>query len=120
MHLVKADAHFHRENVSSSKTSRIILVPPEGKAALIAPSLDSKKRGIGTDNSAANGEGGDKLPFPYATEGEPDNPTVVPHSLLEKFHFTFLIRDPAFQHSLVVSMHCPSSCGRHRLLRFLP
>jgi len=35
------------------------------------------------------------LPFPYpTTTSEGPNPTVIPHSILSKFHFTFLIRHP--------------------------
>ena len=34
------------------------------------------------------------LPYPYKTAAEPGNPTVIPQSLLQKFHFTFLIRHP--------------------------
>lgn len=37
-----------------------------------------------------------KAPYPYDTEAEPGNPTVVPTALLSKFHFTFLIRDPHY------------------------
>lgn len=33
-------------------------------------------------------------PFPYDTASEPNNPSVMPRELLEKFHFTFLIRHP--------------------------
>jgi len=33
-------------------------------------------------------------PFPYDTPSEPSNPTVVPREILERFHFTFLIRHP--------------------------
>jgi hypothetical protein len=33
-------------------------------------------------------------PFPFPTEGESGNPTIVPKAFLDKFHFTFLIRDP--------------------------
>ena len=40
------------------------------------------------------------MPFPYHTGVEEGNPTVVPHTLLEQFHFTFLIRDP---HSSIAS-----------------
>ena len=43
-----------------------------------------------------------KAPFPYPTEAEPGNPTIVPRSILEKFHFTFLIRDP---HSSIPSYY---------------
>lgn len=35
-------------------------------------------------------------PYPYDTEAEPGNPTVVPRYLLAQFHFTFLIRDPHY------------------------
>lgn len=41
-------------------------------------------------------------PFPYHTEGEPGNPTVVPRAMLERFHFSFLIRDP---HSSIPSYY---------------
>ncbi|KAL2431943.1 hypothetical protein ABEF95_003927 [Exophiala dermatitidis] len=90
------------------------LLPPDGQPARIAPSLLPKRRGIGTESSStANGtdnvngtsNGGDhvhKPPFPYPTEAEPGNPTVVPKAMLEKFHFTFLIRDP---HSSVPSYY---------------
>jgi hypothetical protein len=43
-----------------------------------------------------------KAPYPFPTEGEPGNPTIVPRALLEKFHFTFLIRDP---HSSIPSYY---------------
>lgn len=35
-------------------------------------------------------------PYPYATEPELRNPTVVPSEILGKFHFTFLIRHPRY------------------------
>lgn len=88
------------------------LVPPNKQAARIAPSLRIPKRGVGTDDkgTSANGEGAEaddkdsgivmpdsrpnSPPFPYATPAEPNNPTVMPKELLEKFHFTFLIRHP--------------------------
>ncbi|OKL64405.1 hypothetical protein UA08_01128 [Talaromyces atroroseus] len=86
------------------------LVPPNGKPASVAPSLFKVKRGIGTNDDvnghatangangvAANGGASVKAPpYPYATEAEPENPTVVPLELLSKFHFTFLIRDPHY------------------------
>ncbi|RMZ76378.1 hypothetical protein DV737_g4848, partial [Chaetothyriales sp. CBS 132003] len=59
------------------------LLPPDRKPPQIAPSLVDKKRGIGTLNGHING-----------AASEPGNPTVVPQALLERFHFTFLIRDP--------------------------
>jgi len=69
------------------------LVPPDQKPAKLAPSLGARKRGIGTDskkdlNTAAG------APFPYDTEAESGNPSIVPKALLEQFLFTFLIRDP--------------------------
>ncbi|KAI9808204.1 MAG: hypothetical protein M1825_004661 [Sarcosagium campestre] len=92
------------------------LVPPNGAEATIAPSLFHPKKGVGTTtngvgapaaaaatNGAINGHpnavsNGDATtaskPYPYATEAEPNNPTVVPRELLSKFHFTFLIRHP--------------------------
>jgi hypothetical protein len=99
------------------------LVPPDGKPPSIAPSLGGKKKGVGTNgltngytnghtnghtngltnghkktNSQTNicGEEYDEsqTPYPYNTDAEPGNPTVVPIKMLEKFHFTFLIRDP--------------------------
>jgi hypothetical protein len=98
-------------------------VPPDGKPPSIAPSLGGKKKGVGTNgltnghtNGLANGHmnglpNGHKktnsqtnicgeeydesqTPYPFATDAEPNNPTVVPTALLSKFHFTFLIRDP--------------------------
>ncbi|KAH8815872.1 P-loop containing nucleoside triphosphate hydrolase protein [Xylogone sp. PMI_703] len=98
------------------------LVPPEEQAAQIAPSLGGKavRKGVGTNNinngspngnlgsSQENGDheingngikngttsGDKKAPFPYGTEAEPGNPTVVPAEILKQFHFTFLIRHP--------------------------
>src|ERR1700709_808953 len=76
------------------------LVPPEGKSPTIAPSLLPPKKGVGTStpsaavNGTTNGTNGFKAPFPYHTEAEPGNPTVVPRDILAKFHFTFLIRHP--------------------------
>ena len=81
------------------------LAPPDGAPPSIAPSLDRKERGVGTVakphpnhvlHSIPNGvtNGVREAPFPYATEPEPGNPTIVPTNILEKFHFTFLIRHP--------------------------
>ena len=80
-------------------------MPPNGKPASIAPSLARIKRGVGTESTnglgnEANGThnattaGNTNPPYPYDTQSEPNNPTVVPRELLEKFHFTFLIRHP--------------------------
>lgn len=95
------------------------LVPPEGKEATIAPSLGgkSKKKGVGTNgmtNSHTNGvtngvtnghtNGHHKAPYPYDTEAEPGNPTVIPAEVLKQFHFTFLIRHP--RHSIPSYWRC--------------
>lgn len=85
------------------------LLPPDQRPAKIAPSLQPKRRGIGTE-AAVNGVNGvngldgasNKPPFPYPTASEPGNPTIVPKALLEKFHFSFLIRDP---HSSIPSYY---------------
>ncbi|KAK4545272.1 hypothetical protein LTR36_003452 [Oleoguttula mirabilis] len=97
------------------------LVPPEHQKAHVAPSLQNVKRGVGTEEqlnkqgglgletvpttpdsgiamSDAETDGTDSAPrsppFPYATPAESSNPTVVPREILERFHFTFLIRHP--------------------------
>ncbi|KAK5047742.1 hypothetical protein LTR84_006407 [Exophiala bonariae] len=67
------------------------LVPPEQLPAKLAPSLGARKRGIGTENGVKSTNG---APFPYDTDAEPGNPTIVSKALLEQFQFTFLIRDP--------------------------
>ncbi|KAJ9218272.1 hypothetical protein DTO166G4_138 [Paecilomyces variotii] len=88
------------------------LVPPNGQPASIAPSLQKTKRGVGTQTTngapeadgvagsttSINGDGSlkKKAPYPYGTESEPGNPTVVPTEMLSKFHFAFLIRDPHY------------------------
>jgi hypothetical protein len=72
-------------------------IPPSNKPPQVAPSLVNYRRGVGTDTSAV--EAGPKStksgpPYPFPTEGEQGNPTVVPKDLLANFHFTFLIRHP--------------------------
>ncbi|KAI9675705.1 MAG: hypothetical protein M1817_001072 [Caeruleum heppii] len=87
-------------------------VPPETRPASIAPSLLSLKKGVGTESETngvngaiANGASTNsrtattheikaKDSYPYGTEPEPSNPTVIPSDVLSKFHFTFLIRHP--------------------------
>jgi hypothetical protein len=75
------------------------LVPPNKQASRVAPSLHIPKRGVGT-NGDSNGTNGhvkpsaSSAPFPYDTPSESGNPSVMPKELLEKFHFTFLIRHP--------------------------
>lgn len=98
------------------------LVPPGGKPASIAPSLGGKaiKKGVGTlgeaisltnghtsshTNGTTNGTTNDhKSPYPYNTEAEPGNPTVVPEEILRQFHWTFLIRHP--RHSIPSYWRC--------------
>lgn len=62
----------------------------------IAPSLCRLKRGVGTSelvtDVSPNGTTGP--PYPYRTDPEPNNPTVIPRATLERYHFTFLIRHP--------------------------
>ena len=90
------------------------LVPPEGKPATIAPSLARKERGVGTKVTSsngvhsngmsahnhldgianANGNSHRAIPYPYQSDAELENPTVIPTAVLEQFHFTFLIRHP--------------------------
>lgn len=83
------------------------LVPPNGAPASIAPSLERKERGVGTfstsrTNGASNGitDGTSKMikgaPYPFATEAEHGNPTIMPKEILDEFHFTFLIRHPRY------------------------
>jgi len=100
------------------------LTPPRGQPPSIAPSLDKKARGVGTDGvepsastiqtvvspvsesvpvsdkkGQANGSA-----YPYPTVAEPGNPTVIPRKILEQFHFAFLIRHP--KHSIPSYTRC--------------
>ncbi|CAO1599478.1 hypothetical protein XANCAGTX0491_003201 [Xanthoria calcicola] len=72
------------------------LFPPEAAPASIAPSVGRVKRGVGTTEAVVNGttNGTPKAPYPYDTDAEPNNPTVIPRDTLGNFHFTFLIRHP--------------------------
>ena len=71
------------------------LFPPNEKPASIAPSLPRLKRGVGTPGSSSTGtDSAQTAPYPYHTEPEPGNPTVLPDQVLREFHFTFLIRHP--------------------------
>ncbi|KAF2756943.1 hypothetical protein EJ05DRAFT_48418 [Pseudovirgaria hyperparasitica] len=80
------------------------LVPPNGKPATIAPSLVNYKRGVGTTQEGLPAPDGEPFkakavniaPYPYDTNSEEANPSVVPEELLKQFHFTFLIRHPKF------------------------
>lgn len=62
------------------------------------------KRGVGTTNGETNGVNGThkSAPYPFDSEPEPGNPTVVPEAMLTRFHFAFLIRDP---HSSIPSYY---------------
>ncbi|OBT89664.1 hypothetical protein VE02_01804 [Pseudogymnoascus sp. 03VT05] len=50
--------------------------------------------GHATNGNVTNGDAISPASYPYNTEAEPGNPTVVPEEILKKFHFTFLIRHP--------------------------
>lgn len=97
------------------------LLPPNGLSASVVPSLHPPKKGVGTDelahddgsltnnhvqngpvtnghtNGYSNGlaDAEDMRAYPNGGDQE-RNPTVLPKSMLEKFQFTFLIRDPHF------------------------
>ena len=98
------------------------IVPPEMRPGQVAPSLQEiPKRGVGTGEAAKGGSDGEEVaspmkdsavdldsppktppsrarspPFPYETPVNKRNPTVVPREVLERFHFTFLIRHPRY------------------------
>ncbi|KAF2874064.1 P-loop containing nucleoside triphosphate hydrolase protein [Massariosphaeria phaeospora] len=73
-------------------------IPPNQKPSTVAPSLANYRRGVGTDTTAltppTTRSPHDGPPYPYHTDGEPNNPTVIPADLLANFHFAFLIRHP--------------------------
>lgn len=66
----------------------------------------NKQGGLGLETVATTPDSGIEMdgvdsppkspPFPYDTPAESRNPTVVPHEILERFHFTFLIRHPKY------------------------
>ncbi|KAL8761906.1 MAG: hypothetical protein Q9184_002010 [Pyrenodesmia sp. 2 TL-2023] len=95
---------FHASSTSSRPIGKRLfikdiahyLVPPNRKPASTAPSLSRKKRGVGTSDLKVNGavDGITQAPYPYNTDTESKNPTVLPMEILGKFHFTFLIRHP--------------------------
>ncbi|KAL8783426.1 MAG: hypothetical protein Q9213_004626 [Squamulea squamosa] len=79
------------------------LFPPDAAPPSIAPSLGRVKRGVGTPEVPVNGattgtngttDGTTKARYPYDTDAELNNPTVIPQDTLGTFHFTFLIRHP--------------------------
>ena len=75
------------------------ICPPKGQPSTIAPSLSRIERGVGTNENLGSDGVGNKgsvrrNQYPYGTESEPKNPTVIPEAILKNFHFTFLIRHP--------------------------
>ena len=84
------------------------MLPPNGAPPQIAPGLARKKRGVGTSELHTNGASSNAsesgAPYPYASQAEPGNPTVIPNEILKKFHFTFLIRHP--RHSVPSYFRC--------------
>jgi hypothetical protein len=82
-------------------------IPPAGKPATVAPSLANYRRGVGTDTtqlSPVQSHSEEGPLYPYDTQGEPNNPTVIPSALLATYHFTFLIRHP--KHSIPSYYRC--------------
>jgi hypothetical protein len=83
-------------------------IPPNSKPATVAPSLANYRRGVGTDTTqlspVQSRTPGDGPLYPYDTQGEPNNPTVIPADLLATYHFTFLIRHP--KHSIPSYYRC--------------
>jgi hypothetical protein len=83
-------------------------IPPNSKPATVAPSLANYRRGVGTDTTQLSPvqtrTQSDAPSYPYNTQGEPNNPTVIPADLLATYHFTFLIRHP--KHSIPSYYRC--------------
>lgn len=62
----------------------------------IAPSLRSATNGLlSKEDAPVDGSHNNEF-NPYPTLAEKGNPTVMPRKILERFHFTFLIRDPHY------------------------
>ena len=94
------------------------LIAPEEEPTSIAPSLRKPKRGIGTDvldrsttttpgtssDDAVSVQDGPRSPqerkingtYANTATSTVVNPTVMPDALLQRFHFTFLIRHPHY------------------------
>ncbi|KAF2026760.1 hypothetical protein EK21DRAFT_115491 [Setomelanomma holmii] len=96
--------HIAREN-SEGKRAFIkdmaqYWIPPNRKPATVAPSLANYRRGVGTDTTQLSPvqtrKSSEGPPYPYDTQGEPNNPAVIPADLLATYHFTFLIRHPRY------------------------
>lgn len=84
-------------------------IPANNQSPQIAPSLVNYKRGVGTDTTVISTPSlpdgtSSKPPYPYPTDPEPGNPTVIPRDLLASFHFAFLIRHP--KHSIPSYYRC--------------
>lgn len=58
--------------------------------------VDTTRNGVHEAFADGKSAGNASAPYPYETEPEPGNPTVVPQDLLARFHFAFLIRDPHY------------------------
>ncbi|KAF9695635.1 hypothetical protein EKO04_006406 [Ascochyta lentis] len=77
-------------------------IPPQGKPrpTTICPSMSNYRRGVGTNTTELSPvqtrEDRPGEPYPYDTQEEPGNPTVLPKALLETYHFIFLIRHPKY------------------------
>jgi len=121
------------------------LLPPSKQQGLIAPSLQRVKRGVGTgglpvvadsddasvhskdsgsDNDsgvAMNSPPRNAAPFPYLNSfAESENPSVVPREILEKFHFTFLIRHPRASIPSYYRCTIPPLVGKTGFPYFMP
>ena len=78
------------------------LIPPDRRSISIAPSLSRIERGVGTNGTEqylakyrTNAENDDSQHTNQLGQGAKiSNPSVIPGEILEKFHFTFLIRHP--------------------------
>lgn len=62
-----------------------------------------------------------RAPFPYENaKAEPNNPSVIPRAILEKFHFTFLIRHPRSSIPSYYRCTIPPLVGRTGFPYFMP
>ncbi|KAI9789544.1 MAG: hypothetical protein M1816_005951 [Peltula sp. TS41687] len=106
---IEGEAAEHQDKRVFIKDITHYLVPSNDRPASIAPSIlghqqdhhASTKEPDGIHHNLNgvmlgqnNNNNKHKPSYPYPTAPEPNNPTVVPKSILQKFHFTFLIRHP--------------------------
>ena len=115
------------------------LLPPDQKPVSIAPSLDFKRRGVGTPtNGVTNGVSKDDVAatdtnaaqeyidpsapslYPYSTSPEPNNPTGLPLSVLQSFHWTFLIRHPRSSIPSYYRCTVPPLCDTTGFYNYMP